>query len=235
MGSRGRSPLPHTPAADGNAFPSELLTRGRSRPRAVANSASRALSVNKHSESTQFIRKSASRGRRQYVETPFQSSSPYMAVETTGDSPGNNFYSYNQSITPGGILSDMQSTMSPLNPSVVSLSPGLPSDELEVNILYRNAVEDDLEGHDMDFDSNAAQHKRTAKIERQWTKWSQEVIPALLQPYMVLMEKTQSLRDTSNLGSTQLCKGCGNGRLLNVSCVFFNSECISEITIVNLQ
>ncbi|KJA12507.1 hypothetical protein HYPSUDRAFT_105012, partial [Hypholoma sublateritium FD-334 SS-4] len=60
------------------------------------------------------------------------------------------------------------------------------------------------------------------KIERQWSKWSQDIIPALLQPYMMLMEETQSLRNTSHLQNSQLCKGCKNGRLIYISCVFFN-------------
>ncbi len=40
-------------------------------------------------------------------------------------------------------------------------------------------MEDDLEGEDLDFESEAAKRKRATKVERQWTKWSQETIPAL--------------------------------------------------------
>ena len=223
MSSRGHSPLPRTPAANNNPLTADLLSRGRSRPRAAAISASRALSMGKTSTAAQFTRKSASRGRRQIVEPSNASFSPYITSNINNDSTGNNFYLHSQSITPGGILSDMQTPGSLSYQSNVSSSPIISHEELDVNILYRDAVEDDLEGQDLDLESEAAKHKRATKIERQWTKWSQETIPALLQPYMILMEETQSLRDTSKLQNIQLCKGCENGRLLNVSCVFFNS------------
>lgn len=227
MSSRGRSPPPHTPVAKNNPL-TELLSRGRSRPRATAISASRALSVGKIPKATLFKRKSASRVHRSLVtaESGLAQLSPYASSDPdpVDNSAGNDFYSHSQFITPGGILSDMPTSASPSVPAMASSSPVVSSEVLEVNIIYRNAVEDDLEGHDWDFKSEAAYRKRATKIERQWTKWSQDIIPALLQPYMILMEETQSLRETSSLQSSQLCKGCENGRLIHVSCVFFNSK-----------
>jgi hypothetical protein len=68
---------------------------------------------------------------------------------------------------------------------------------------------------------DTAADKRTAKTQRQWRRWSEDVIPALLQPYMELLDKTSGLRDMQGVRARQGCSGCASGRLLNVSCIFF--------------
>lgn len=67
---------------------------------------------------------------------------------------------------------------------------------------------------------------RHSKMERRWQKWSQEVIPMLLKPYVSLLRKTDSLRNLADLQSTAVlgCSGCPLGRTLEVSCVFFQSK-----------
>ncbi len=68
---------------------------------------------------------------------------------------------------------------------------------------------------------------RRSKLERRWQKWSEEVIPMLLKPYICLLRKTDSLRNLADIQSTAVlgCTGCSLGRTLEVSCVFFQSKC----------
>jgi hypothetical protein len=85
------------------------------------------------------------------------------------------------------------------------------------------AVEmEDLEGGTVDDD--AAREKRALKRERQWRKWSEDVIPALLQPYMALLRETEGLRDINSKRQADGCTGCSVGRLLEVTCVYFESK-----------
>jgi len=65
---------------------------------------------------------------------------------------------------------------------------------------------------------------RAAKKEKQWRTWSEQVIPALLKPYMLLLWETDSLRILHARGGNQ-CHGCAKGRRVEVSCVFFESKC----------
>jgi hypothetical protein len=62
---------------------------------------------------------------------------------------------------------------------------------------------------------------RAGKKERQWQKWSGDIIPALLKPYMGLLRQTSGLREMEGVHKEKGCTGCTNGRLLEVSCVFF--------------
>lgn len=66
--------------------------------------------------------------------------------------------------------------------------------------------------------------KSAGKKERQWQKWSEDIIPALLKPYMSLLRKTSGLRTMEGVRKNQGCVGCIKGRLLEVSCVFFERE-----------
>jgi hypothetical protein len=68
-----------------------------------------------------------------------------------------------------------------------------------------------------------AREARAAKKQRQWRKWSEDVIPALLQPYMALLRETQGLRDVNSKRHVNSCAGCVKGRLLDVTCVYFES------------
>jgi hypothetical protein len=67
--------------------------------------------------------------------------------------------------------------------------------------------------------------QRANKNQRQWQKWSEEVIPALLKPYLHLLHETTGLRNMNNAKRDDLCAGCGQGRLFDVSCIFFESKC----------
>lgn len=65
--------------------------------------------------------------------------------------------------------------------------------------------------------------KRVAKNQRLWRKWSEDTIPMLIQPYMKLVQRTSSLRHRDISFTEGACTGCSTGRLLSVSCVFFES------------
>ena len=77
------------------------------------------------------------------------------------------------------------------------------------------------------LDDNAAdvlaREARAAKKQRQWRKWSEDVIPALLQPYLALLRETEGLRDVNSKRYVNSCAGCVKGRLLDVTCVYFES------------
>jgi hypothetical protein len=69
-----------------------------------------------------------------------------------------------------------------------------------------------------------ARAERAVKRQRQWRKWSEDVIPALLQPYMALLRETEGLRDINSKREANSCTGCSAGRLLDVTCVYFESK-----------
>lgn len=73
-----------------------------------------------------------------------------------------------------------------------------------------------------DVDLDSSQHAN--KKERQWRKWSEDIIPALLKPYLSLLQETSGLRNMNNARKRNLCEGCMQGRLLDVSCIFFESK-----------
>lgn len=88
-----------------------------------------------------------------------------------------------------------------------------------------------------------AREARALKRQRQWRKWSEDIIPALLQPYMALLRETDGLRDINSKREVNGCVGCSDGRLLNVTCVYFESMdivwfiqiCFWLITFVGLE
>lgn len=96
-------------------------------------------------------------------------------------------------------------------------------------------VESQGVGNEMDaLDSgNAADvlagEKRAAKRQRQWRKWSEDIIPALLQPYMALLSETKGLRYINSKRQGDSCDGCSGGRLLDVTCVYFESMLFFKI------
>ncbi len=71
-----------------------------------------------------------------------------------------------------------------------------------------------------------AREKRTIKQQRQWRKWSEDIIPALLQPYMALLRETEGLRHINSKRQADGCAGCSSGHLLDVTCVYFESRLI---------
>jgi len=92
----------------------------------------------------------------------------------------------------------------------------------EVAVTYVEAMSEPEISHPvLETDANL---KRTSKKQRQWRKWSEDIIPALLKPYMSLMQETESLRNIGLVRGRKGCSECMDGRLLDVSCIYFNSE-----------
>ncbi|RDB20395.1 hypothetical protein Hypma_012501 [Hypsizygus marmoreus] len=61
----------------------------------------------------------------------------------------------------------------------------------------------------------------TKKKERQWQKWANETIPALLQPYLTLLRETDSLRESVSSASEVTCACRSHVRKISVACVYF--------------
>jgi len=80
----------------------------------------------------------------------------------------------------------------------------------------------DLDGSTGDDDE--VREARALKRQRQWRKWSEDVIPGLLQPYMSLLRETEGLRNINMKRQVNGCAGCSGGRLLEVTCVYFESK-----------
>lgn len=76
---------------------------------------------------------------------------------------------------------------------------------------------------DESVETGAAYEKQQDKKRRQWQKWSEVTIPAMLKPYLELLRVTDSLRDISHVRGRQGCTGCHHGRMLEVSCIYFDS------------
>ena len=88
-------------------------------------------------------------------------------------------------------------------------------DDDEMSVDDDNGLLDDL--------SCLEVQKRASKKKRQWIKWNDDVIPALLRPYVDLLYKTENFRYICNVDRKPECEGCQAGRLLEVFCVFFDS------------
>ena len=62
------------------------------------------------------------------------------------------------------------------------------------------------------------------KKQRQWLRWSREIIPAMVQPYLSLLHHSSNLSNLANFRSDVGCLGCGMGRQLAVSCIYFERK-----------
>ena len=70
---------------------------------------------------------------------------------------------------------------------------------------------------------DADREARDEKKRRQWQKWSEDIIPALLRPYLHLLKETSGLRLMESV-RRKGCKGCDGVRQLTVSCIYFESK-----------
>lgn len=85
------------------------------------------------------------------------------------------------------------------------------------HVVLGDGVEENDEMPDANMEA------RDEKKKRQWRKWSEDIIPALLKPYLKLLEETSGLRHMENVRNKG-CKGCNNVRQLEVSCIFFERK-----------
>ena len=73
-------------------------------------------------------------------------------------------------------------------------------------------------------DDEEVQEARALKRQCQWRKWSEDVIPNLLQPYMSLLCETEGLQNINTKQQVNGCAGCSGRRLLEEICVYFESK-----------
>lgn len=85
----------------------------------------------------------------------------------------------------------------------------------------------DTEPEPDDETEDIVDNEATLKAKRLWQRWSEEVIPQLLEPYFSLLRETRNLRVMDKVRSRAGCAGCTNGRLVEISCVFFESTSFS--------
>ena len=71
---------------------------------------------------------------------------------------------------------------------------------------------------------------QASKKQRQWRKWSEDIIPSLIKPYLEVLRTTSGLRDIDQIRRQDGCKGCGKGELLDISCIFFERELVYHCT-----
>jgi hypothetical protein len=93
------------------------------------------------------------------------------------------------------------------------------NEEVGEVVMFEDS-EDDLGSED---EEEEGVHQVGKKV-RQWRKWSEDIIPALLEPYLELLRESESLRDVSDARNIQGCKGCQGKRQLEVVCVYFESK-----------
>jgi len=72
--------------------------------------------------------------------------------------------------------------------------------------------------------SGAEVSRKEEKKKRQTAVWVNEVIPAMVQPYLKLLCDTESLRCLPPVRNVSSCGGCMVGRVVDVYCVFFDRK-----------
>ena len=90
---------------------------------------------------------------------------------------------------------------------------------------------EETEGYGQDVEMKEAEgpddvelDDQASKKQRQWRKWSEDIIPSLIKPYLEVLRATSGLRDIDKIRRQDGCKGCVKGELLDVSCIFFERE-----------
>ena len=80
------------------------------------------------------------------------------------------------------------------------------------------------EGEDLEL----RRQRQRRKKERQWAKWANETIPSLLQPYLRILRESDNLRHLNrHSDATFPACLCLRRARINVTCVFFERECLA--------
>lgn len=123
---------------------------------------------------------------------------------------------------PSGKLAQTNSTEQTFVPSNLHASNDAMSDE-----------EDEYELFEEDSAVTGDEYaKQQDKKRRQWRKWSETIIPEMLKPYLSLLRETESFRSLDNVRRRQICTGCSEGRVLQVSCIYFNSMYFHTVSLL---
>ena len=103
-------------------------------------------------------------------------------------------------------------------------------DNKEINTDLLDAEVPDAERLPTDPDAQSREKVSAAayrKKEQQSQQWNENIIPKMLRPYVTLLRETDSLRDMSSVRGRAVCSGCATQTVLEVSCMFFDSLCLS--------
>ncbi|KAG1856428.1 hypothetical protein F4604DRAFT_1590299 [Suillus subluteus] len=112
-----------------------------------------------------------------------------------------------------------------------SSAPRTPVTQEDIDITDELLFSDSLH-----FSNDPIGHRLTSSQKRanQWRRWSQDVIPSLLVPYLSYIQQTSVLRYTNAPGQTQqdlgVCQAGCRTRNITVACVHFDA--LKEINII---
>jgi hypothetical protein len=137
--------------------------------------------------------------------------------------------------TPSGVYSQVIGSRSSRLEEEEDLEGGLGEEDFGMEVDY-----DMGGGSDRDEEEVV---RRAGKKQRQWRNWSAHVIPMLLEPYLELLRESEGLRDLTSMQDRLGCKGCADGRSLEVVCIYFESvwcvelldHCILLILVTELE
>lgn len=117
-----------------------------------------------------------------------------------------------QILTPQGLLAQV--------PHTQAIPQSVPTEnDIIYSLLDDNDDDDDDDVKDM-LDNETENNKK----KRQWRRWSEEIIPSLIEPYVDLLWKTDGLRDMDKVKGVSQCQQCNGSRQLEITCVFFERK-----------
>jgi hypothetical protein len=74
-------------------------------------------------------------------------------------------------------------------------------------------------------DPQLGRQRQRRKKERQWAKWANETIPALIQPYLLILRESDNLRQLKRQSNATLpACSCARRASISVTCVFFERK-----------
>lgn len=74
-------------------------------------------------------------------------------------------------------------------------------------------------------DPQLRRQRQRRKKERQWAKWANEIIPTLLQPYLLILRESDNLRQLNRQSNATLpACSCARRANISVTCVFFERK-----------
>ncbi len=214
MPPRGRSVAPKTPAP----LQSQANVSTSSRTRSMSRARVKALTGSLSARSLSRVRVSAAASSASQNDVM---SAPSIGLvrkgtSTTEKAPygsgGAKYFSSSQVLTAEGVF------VQPDN-----LTDQFTTENMSKLYAFQGTEDSDA-NNSSDLDSDEAKAVRASKSKKQWTVWTHNIIPQLLQPYMILMQETASLRNVDNIKETNRCMGCEKGRQISIQCIFFNSK-----------
>jgi hypothetical protein len=110
----------------------------------------------------------------------------------------------------------------PTNPQTYSLI-AIPPDPDDPFIDIGNAEPPSIYVVGGEEDSQIQRQRQQLWKERQWAKWANEAIPALLQPYLLILQDSDNLHQLNRQSNATLpACSCTRQASISVTCVFLN-------------